>query len=113
MIFLLASIALPLTNGFVGEFMLLSGLFSVHPAYAAVGGLTVIFSAVYMLWMYQRVMLGKNKASPLLCEFNDLDRNEMLILVPLVVLVFWIGIYPGTFLTLAEPAVADILSFIR
>jgi NADH-quinone oxidoreductase subunit M len=113
MIFLLASIALPLTNGFVGEFMLLSGLFSFHPAFAALGGLTVIFSAVYMLWMYQRVMFGKTESVASTAEFNDLGRNEMLILIPLVILVFWIGIYPDTFISVAEPAVADILSLIR
>jgi NADH-quinone oxidoreductase subunit M len=113
MIFLLASVALPLTNGFVGEFMLLSGLFRFHPAFAAAGGLTVIFSAVYMLWMYQRVMFGKSEGNASAEGVHDIGRNEMLILLPLVILVFWIGIYPDTFLSLAEPAVADILCLIR
>jgi NADH-quinone oxidoreductase subunit M len=100
MIFLLASIALPLTNGFVGEFMLLTGLFSVHWAYAAVGGLTVIFSAVYMLWMYQRVMLGSGEGSTVTGEIRDLGTKEMLLLLPLVIMIFWIGIYPEPFLNL-------------
>ncbi len=100
MIFLLASIALPLTNGFVGEFMLLTGLFQVHWAYAAVGGLSVILSAVYMLWMYQRVMLGSGEGSVVSEEVKDLGTKEMLLLLPLVIMIFWIGIYPEPFLNL-------------
>jgi NADH-quinone oxidoreductase subunit M len=100
MIFLLASIALPLTNGFVGEFMLLTGLFKVHWLYAAVGGLTVIFSAVYMLWMYLRVMLGSGEGSAVSGEIKDLGTKEMLLLLPLVIMIFWIGIYPEPFLNL-------------
>jgi NADH-quinone oxidoreductase subunit M len=113
MIFLLASIALPFTNGFVGEFMLLSGLFTYNPVFAAFGGLTVIFSAGYMLWMYQRVMMGKMESVASTAEFADLSRKEMGILLPLVILVFWIGIYPETFISVADPAVAGILSLLR
>jgi NADH-quinone oxidoreductase subunit M len=66
-----------------------------------------------MLWMYQRVMLGTGEGSMITGEIRDLGTKEILLLVPLVVMVFWIGIYPGPFMNLTEPAVADILRFIR
>lgn len=113
MVFLLASIALPLTNGFVGEFLLLTGLFSVSPWYAAIGGLTVILSAVYMLWMYQRVMFGNSEGMAEGMAIKDLSRKEILILVPLMILVFWIGLYPEPFLSLAAPAITDLLGSLR
>jgi NADH-quinone oxidoreductase subunit M len=98
MIILLGSIALPLTSGFVGEFMILLGLFEFSPAFAAVAGLTIIFGAVYMLWMYQRVMLGP--ANPVTEDIQDLSPREMAILLPLVIMIFWIGLYPSFFLSL-------------
>jgi NADH-quinone oxidoreductase subunit M len=111
MIILLGSIALPLTTGFIGVFLLLLGLFEYSIWVASVAGLTVIFSVVYMLWMYQRTMLGKN--NDLTSGFRDLSFTESLALIPLVIMIFWIGIYPEFFLHLAEPAVRDILSLIH
>jgi NADH-quinone oxidoreductase subunit M len=98
MIILLGSIALPLTNGFPGEFLLLTGLFRVMPVMAAVAGLSVIFSAVYMLWMYQRVMLGTapEHAPP----FQDLTIQEAAALLPLVLLVILMGLFPSYLLDL-------------
>jgi NADH-quinone oxidoreductase subunit M len=96
MIILLGSVALPLTNGFVGEFLLLLGLYEVQPVMAAVAGLTIILSAVYMLWMFQCVMLGK--VNDLTASLPDLTNLEMVALIPLVVMIFWIGIYPTYFL---------------
>ncbi len=109
MIMLLGSIALPLTNGFVGEFLLLLGLFQYNPWIAAAAGSTIIFGAVYMLWMYQRVMLG-NLPEKLALKAADLDLREMFTLIPLVVLVLWIGWYPKLFLQLAEPAIRTIMN---
>jgi NADH-quinone oxidoreductase subunit M len=107
MVILLGSISLPLTNSFIGEFLLLLGLFEYNGTLAAIAGLTIILSAVYMLWMYQRTMYGAEKEST--AGFTDLTRQEMAVLVPVVIIILWIGIYPQLFLGLAEPAVNSIL----
>jgi NADH-quinone oxidoreductase subunit M len=109
MIILLGSIALPLTNGFVGEFLILLGLFDYNPWIAFAAGSTIVFGAVYMLWMYQRVMLG-NLSEKLAIKATDLRLNEMLELGPLVAIVLWIGLYPKPILQLAEPAIRSILN---
>jgi NADH-quinone oxidoreductase subunit M len=107
MIILLGSISLPLTNSFIGEFLLLLGVFEYNAYLAAVAGLTIILGAVYMLWMYQRIMYGEVKEAT--AGFTDLTRQEMIVLVPIVVIILWIGIYPHMFLGIAEPAVKSIL----
>jgi NADH-quinone oxidoreductase subunit M len=111
MILLLASIGLPLTNGFIGEFLLLLGIFEVNGWLAAIAGLTIIFSAVYMLWMYQRTMLGKpvnvNE------RIGDITLMEAIPLIPIVIMILWIGIFPNFFLHLAEPAIREILNFVH
>lgn len=108
MIVTLSSIGLPLTNGFVGEFLILLGVFKANTVYGVLAATGVILSACYMLWMYQRVFYGKvtkpeNKA------LKDLDWREKIILIPVVLLVFWIGIYPKPFLERIEPAVKQVL----
>ncbi|HPT10517.1 MAG TPA: NADH-quinone oxidoreductase subunit M [Bacteroidales bacterium] len=111
MVILLGSIALPLTNGFVGEFLMLLGIFEYNALYAAIAGLTMIFGAVYMLWMYQRVMLGKTQ--PATEGFQDLTLAEMGMLLPLVILIFWMGCYPSFFLDIPFPDVQQILYFVK
>jgi NADH-quinone oxidoreductase subunit M len=111
MIILLGSVALPLTNGFVGEFLLLLGIFEYSAIYAGVAGLTIIFSAVYMLWMYQRTILGKS--NDFTENIRDLTWLEMGTLIPLVIMIFWIGLFPNLFLDVALPDVQQILSFTR
>lgn len=111
MILLLGSVALPLTNGFVGEFLLLSGVFQYNGWFGAVAGLTIILGAVYMLRMFQGVMFGTK--SELTENFADLSLNEKAVLIPLVVMVFWIGLFPNTFLSISEPAVHNLLSIIN
>lgn len=107
MIIMLGSIALPLTNSFVGEFLLLFGVFQYNIWLATFAGLTIIFGAVYMLWMYQRTMYGE--ATEATVHFTDLTRQEIIVLVPIVAIIFWIGVYPNMFLELAEPTVRNIL----
>jgi NADH-quinone oxidoreductase subunit M len=104
LVLFLASMGLPLLNGFVGEFMILQGAFAANRvwAYWAVSG--VVLGAAYLLWLYQRVFWGK-----LTHEENqklqDLNARELATLVPLVALCFWIGVYPKPFLDfLHEPA---------
>lgn len=106
MIILLANIGFPLTNSFIGEFLILSGLFTFNPYVAAAAGLSVILGAVYMLTMYQRVMLGEANAET--AKFSDLNTREMVILVPLLVMIFWIGLQPGMFLSLAQSTVQTL-----
>ncbi len=109
MIVTLSSIGLPFTNGFVGEFLILLGTFASNKVYAILGATGVILAACYMLWMLQRVIFGKI-IKPENENLKDLDGREKLVLVPLVILIFWIGIYPKPFLRRMEPAVNDILS---
>jgi len=111
MIVLLASIALPLTNGFVGEFLLLLGIFEYSPAFAAIGGLTVILSAVYMLWMYQRTMFGDT--NPVTEQVQDLSPAGLAVYIPLILMIFWIGIIPGIFLETAGHDIMQLLTLIR
>lgn len=119
MIILLGSIALPLTNGFIGEFLLLLGIFEYNHWIAAIAGSTVIFSAIYMLWMYQRTMFGKinpswqSGGSSSSESFKDLNLTEAITLIPIVIMILWIGLFPGFFLHIAEPAVMDILNMIK
>ena len=107
MIILLGSISLPLTNSFIGEFLLLLGVSEYNIYLAAMAGLTIILGAVYMLWMYQRTMYGEVREAT--AGFKDLTRQEIVVLIPIVVMILWIGIYPQMFLGIAEPAVKSIL----
>jgi NADH-quinone oxidoreductase subunit M len=107
-IVLLSSIAVPLTNGFIGEFLILMGTFKANPVVGTIAVLGVIFGAVYMLWMFKRVFFGKpgeavegDADHPL----HDLSAREVTVLVPLVVLVFWMGIFPGHFLKFSEVSI--------
>ena len=108
MIVTLASIGLPLTNGFIGEFLILLGMFKSNYIYAAFAATGVILSACYMLWMFQRVFYGevtKEENKKLL----DLTLREKVILLPLVILIFFIGIYPNPLFKRIEPAVKNVL----
>ena len=97
MFFALSSIGLPGLNGFVGEFLILQGTFLENPGHAAFAALGIILSAIYMLWMYQRVFMGKvhHEQNRLL---SDISTREIIILVPIVIMILWMGIYPGPFL---------------
>ncbi|GEO02634.1 NADH-quinone oxidoreductase subunit M [Adhaeribacter aerolatus] len=111
MILLLGTVALPLTNGFVGEFLLLSGVFQYNNWMGAIAGTTIILSAVYMLRMFQGVMFGEQNANTV--TFRDVTGTEAAVLIPLVIMVFWIGLHPNTFLSLTEPAVGHLLGIIN
>ncbi|MCX6274558.1 MAG: NADH-quinone oxidoreductase subunit M [Bacteroidetes bacterium] len=110
-IILLASVALPLTNGFIGEFLLINGLYQYNAWMAAVAGLTIILGAVYMLVAYKKITLGeKNKLTE---TFTDLTSHEKIVMIPLVIMIFAIGIYPKPFLDIAEPSVQNLLNIIH
>jgi len=108
MIFVLSSIGLPLTNGFVGEFLILLGTFKANVPLAVLATSGVILAACYMLWMYQRVIFGK-VTNPENENLKDLTLREKVILIPLVILIFWIGIYPKPLFERIEPAVKQVL----
>jgi len=110
MIMLLGSVALPLTNGFIGEFLLLHGVYTYNNYIGLAAGFTIIFGAVYMLRMFQKSMFGPTTARTTI--FADLTLSESLVFVPLVIMVFWMGIYPQTFLKLTEPAVVNLMKYI-
>ncbi|MGE5498647.1 MAG: NADH-quinone oxidoreductase subunit M [Syntrophothermus sp.] len=101
----LSSVGLPGLNGFIGEFLILLGAFKspvlnswLFTVFAATG---VIFAAVYLLWMYQRVVFGTVKHQNL-NTLTDLTVKEKIVLVPVFVFIIWLGVYPGTFLKLSE-----------
>jgi NADH-quinone oxidoreductase subunit M len=105
LVVMFSSVGLPGLNGFVGEFLILLGAFGVAPFWTAAAATGVILGAVYMLWMYRRVIFGplKNPANE---RLTDLNARELLLLAPIIVLIVWMGVYPRPFLQRMEPAVA-------
>jgi NADH-quinone oxidoreductase subunit M len=104
----LSSLGLPGLNGFVGEFLILLGAFRTLPIYAVIGALGVILAAVYMLWMYQRVMFGEVTHEENQ-HLRDLNLRELTVLVPVVLVIVWIGVYPQPFLKRLEVSTAAIV----
>lgn len=107
-IIMLGSVALPLTSGFVGEFLLINSLVQYHVWIGAAAGLTIILGAVYMLVAFQKAMSGE--AQPHLSAFTDLSIGEKVVLYPVVVLILLIGIFPAPLMTLSEPAVTALVN---
>jgi len=107
MIFTLSSLGLPGMNGFVGEFLILLGAFTSQRIYAVIGTTGIILGAAYMLWMFQRVMFMELK--PKNEGLIDIDLREAITLIPLAVLVFWIGIMPNPFLNIMHETVRHLL----
>jgi len=102
-----SSIALPGTNGFVGEFLILQGSFLASPLFTAIAGTGVIFGAVYMLWLCQRILFGVPDAQK--SEgLTDINWREFYYLAPLVALVFIMGLYPKFFLDRMEPSLTQL-----
>jgi NADH-quinone oxidoreductase subunit M len=104
----LSSLGLPGLNGFVGEFLILVGAFQRNAWLAAVATSGIIFAAVYLLWMYQRVIFGEvtheeNR------RLRDLTPREWAVLVPVVALIVWIGVYPTAFTGKTEATVEALI----
>ncbi len=112
MIIVFSSIGLPSTNGFIGEILILLGLFKSSPVAAVFGATGVILGAAYMLWMSQRVLFGK-VTRPENEALTDLNLREVLTLIPIVVLVFWIGIYPNHILRYTEATTAHLAALVE
>jgi NADH-quinone oxidoreductase subunit M len=109
MIIALSSIGLPGMNGFVGEFLILLGVFENNGLWAACATSGVIFAACYILWMFQRVMFQKLD-NPKNENLPDMNTRELITVVPLIILVFWIGLYPKPFLKTFDASVEHLLT---
>jgi NADH-quinone oxidoreductase subunit M len=107
-IVVMSSIGLPMLNGFVGEFLILLGAFKTTPVVAVAATFGVVLAAVYLLWMFRRVMFGPVE-KPENRGLIDLGLREKAILVVLLIPIFWIGIYPETFLRRLHPSVLELL----
>jgi NADH-quinone oxidoreductase subunit M len=107
LIIVLGTVALPGTNGFIGEFLLLFSVYSYNTWLGLIAGLTIIFGAVYMLRMYQKVMLGETNA--LTISFTDIKGTEKVVLYTICALIIVIGVYPKPILHLSEASVQHLL----
>ncbi|MDH5488481.1 MAG: NADH-quinone oxidoreductase subunit M [Rhodospirillaceae bacterium] len=109
MIFMMASVGLPGTGGFVGEFLVLVGIFKVNTWVAALAATGVILGAAYMLYLYRRVIFGALTKESLL-KITDLNAREIAVFAPLVILTLWMGVYPVSFLDFMHVSVENLIS---
>ena len=107
LIIVLGTVALPGTNGFIGEFLLLFSVYNYNAWLGAIAGLTIIFGAVYMFRMYQKVMLGTT--NDLTITFTDIKGTEKIVLYTICVLIVAMGVYPKPILHLSEASVQQLL----
>ncbi|MCI0356322.1 MAG: NADH-quinone oxidoreductase subunit M, partial [Acidobacteria bacterium] len=112
LIMFMSSLGLPLLNGFIGEFTILQGAYLESKAWAAWGVAGVVLGAAYLLWLYQRVFFGPVN-NPKNEKLADLTPREIVTFAPLVVLAFWIGIYPKPFFEILAPPVNKIVQTVR
>lgn len=108
----LSSIGLPGLNGFIGEFMILAGSFMSpvlnNHAYAIAASVGIVLSAVYLLWLYQRLMLGPIEKSENK-TVSDLNKKEILSILPILLFIVWIGVHPNTFLQKSENSIKKVI----
>ncbi|MDD9906519.1 MAG: NADH-quinone oxidoreductase subunit M, partial [Rhodospirillaceae bacterium] len=108
MLFMLASVGLPGTSGFVGEFLIMLGAFEVSTWVAFLIATGMVLGAAYMLYLYRRIIFGELTKDDLK-SILDLNAREIAIFAPLVVLVLWMGIYPAPFLDMISASVANLV----
>ncbi|MBT4040811.1 MAG: NADH-quinone oxidoreductase subunit M, partial [Rhodospirillales bacterium] len=108
MLFMLASVGMPGTGGFVGEILVLLGIFQVNTWVAAFTALGVILGAAYMLYLYRRVIFGQLTKENLM-QITDLSPREIAIFAPLVVITIWMGVYPSSFLDFMHVSVQNLV----
>jgi NADH-quinone oxidoreductase subunit M len=109
LIMTMSSIGLPALNGFIGEFLILQGVFTASKMWAAFAASGIVLGAAYMLYLYQRTMFGKIE-NPKNERLIDLNHREFATFAPLLILAFWMGLYPAPFLRRLETSVAHIMS---
>ena len=112
MLFMLASVGLPGTGGFVGEFLVLLGAFQSNSWVAALAATGVILGAVYMLFLYRRIIFGKLTKEHL-AKIKDMNKREIAVFAPLVVITLWMGIYPTSFLDVMHVSVENLLKHVE
>ncbi len=108
MVLTLAAIGLPGTNGFIGEFLIILGGFTASKVIGTLSATGIIIGAAYMLWLYQRVFFLE--INPKVQGCTDIDLREILTLAPLIILVFWIGVSPNTFLSFMDVSVQHLIA---
>jgi NADH-quinone oxidoreductase subunit M len=109
MVMVLSSIGMPALNGFIGELLILQGVFVVNKLWAAAAATGIVLGAAYMLWLYQRTMFGKLD-NPANAAMRDLTARELATFVPLIALAVWIGIYPAPILARLETSVGRVVA---
>ena len=112
MIFILASLGLPGTSGFVGEFLVLLSIFTVNTYFAIFATTGVVLAATYSLWLYRRIIFGALIKDDL-SEMFDLTRREIIIFLPLIILTVFIGLYPKPIINIIEPSTEKIVNQIK
>ena len=110
--FMFASLGLPGLAGFVGEFLVFAGTFAVSPIAAAIATFVMVFAGVYLLWMYQRVCFGE-LTSEANRRLRDLSPREWAVLLPVLLFIVWIGVYPTTFTAMTEPSVQALITQVQ
>ena len=105
----MSSIGLPALNGFIGEILIMQGIFAVNKLWAGVGAAGIVLGAAYMLWLYQRTMFGKIE-KPKNENLPDVGLREFATFVPLIILAVWIGLYPTPFLNRLNTSVARVVA---
>ena len=108
MVFMLASVGLPGTSGFVGEFLILVGAFEANTWVAALATIGIILGAAYMLYLYRRVVFGKLEKEDLK-SILDLNPREIAIFAPLVAVTIWMGVWPAPFLEIMDASIANLI----
>ena len=111
LIIVLGAVALPLTNGFIGEFLLMNGVYQYNAVMAGFAGLTIILGAVYMLRSYQGIMLGDKKESSM--AFGALAATDKMVLVVVCAAVIAFGVFPGPLNELAEEGARAVISNLK
>lgn len=111
LIIVMGAVGLPITNGFIGEFLLLLGIYDFGIWYAVFGGLTLILGAVYLLRMFQKTMLGE--VNERTAAFADVKGTELLVLSVIIAVVIGVGVYPQPLLALSEAAVTALVDSVQ
>ena len=109
-VIVMATVGLPGLSGFVGEFLILLGAFLSHRWWAVVGTTGVVLSAIYMLWAYQRIFHGKPSEAITKEGFKDITKAELALVLPLIALIVFLGVYPKPMLDRVDPTVNALVT---
>lgn len=109
MVLTLGSLGLPGTMGFVGELLVLMQIFAIHPVYGFLAATGAVWSALYSLWLYRKMVWGSTK-SEVIRQLSDLSKREKAVLLPITLLVLFFGLYPQGLIELTGPAVKEVMA---